>query len=323
MLVRLKTDSQATVPDTLSIPADLQLPERVARAVWSSCVADVRLLGTGRTPVRRTDTDISKDDYHSSAQAVAPVLSGDHASVGERILAAVQATRGAVSMDTNLGILLLAAPLVHALLTDVEGITLRERLTRVLAELDHNDANLAWQAVCIADPDGAAEHPLALTCHAAELSLRQIMEAQADSNRIAYQYAHDYTDIFAFALPRLRQARAKWQRSEWPLAMVYLGLMARFPDSHVVQQHGMDTANSLRKRVAPLSEALWNAPHPAAHQPALNTLYADLERANVHPRTSADLAVATLLAARLQLWVGQGPGETTEPPAPSRLKPRS
>jgi triphosphoribosyl-dephospho-CoA synthase len=266
--------------------------------------------------------DISRDDYQSSAQAVAPALSGNHASVGGRILAAVQATRSAVSMDTNLGILLLAAPLVHALLTDVEGITLRERLTRVLADLDHNDANLAWQAVCLADPERAAEHPLALTCHAAGLTLRQVMEAQSDNDRIAYQYAHDYTDIFAFALPRLRQARAKWQRTEWPLAMVYLGLMARFPDSHVVRQHGQDTANSLCRRVAPLSEALWNAPYPAAHQPALNAFYADLDRANVHPRTSADLAVATLLAARLQQWVGQDHSNSPEPPAPSRLKPR-
>ena len=323
MLVRLKTDYRPTVPDTSPPAADLQLPERVARAVWSSCVADVRLLGTGRTPVRRTDLDISRDDYQNSAQAVAPVLSGSYASVGERILAAVQATRGAVSMDTNLGILLLAAPLVHALLTEIEGITLRERLTRVLAKLDQNDADQVWQAVCLADPDGAAEHPLALTCHAAGLSLRQIMQAQADDDRIAYQYAHDYTDIFAFALPRLRQARAKWQRSEWPLAMVYLGLMARFPDSHVVRKHGIDTANSLCQRVAPLSEALWNAPHPAAHQPALNAFYADLERAGVHPRTSADLAVATLLAARLQLWVGQPPGDTPAPQAPSRLKPRA
>jgi len=320
--VRLIANLKQPVSDISPSPADPQLSERVARAVWSSCIADVRLMGPGRAPLRHTSCDISLADYQASAQAAAPALSGDHQTVGDRILAAVQATRGAVPMDTNLGILLLAAPLVHALLTDVEGITLRERLTKVLAGLDHRDANLAWQAVCLADPDGAAAHPLALTCHAAELSLRQVMQAHADDDRIAYQYAHDYTDIFAFALPRLRQARAQWPHSEWPLAMVYLGLMARFPDSQVVREHGADAADALCKRVAPLSEAIWNAPQPAAHKPALTVFYADLERAGLQPNTSADLAIATLLAARLQLWVGQPRGNETPSSTPTRLPPR-
>ena len=291
--------------------------------MWSSCIADVRLLGPNRPSVRHTGEEVSFEDYQASAQAAAPVLSGDYKRVGERILAAVQATHCAVSMDTNLGILMLAAPLVHALLTDVEGITLRERLTRVLADLDHQDANLAWQAVCLADPDNAPDHPVSLTCHAAELTLRQVMQAQADGDRIAYQYAHDYTDIFAFALPRLRQARAQWPHSEWPLAMVYLGLMARFPDSHVVRRHGAETATRLCQRVAPLSEALWSAPQPAVHKAALNGFYAELDSAGINPRTSADLAVATLLAARLQLWVGQQLDDKTQSHAPpSRLPPR-
>lgn len=306
MPLQLINARKPTVTDQEPAPATDQLAERVARAVWSACVADVRLLGPGKAPIRRTGRHISSDDYHASAQAAGPALSGPHRRVGDRILAAVQATRCAVNMDTNLGILLLAAPLVHALLANVEGITLRERLTQVLAELDREDADLVWRAVCLADPEGATDHPLALACHAAGLSLGQVMTAQADQDRIAYQYANDYTDIFAFALPRLRQARARWQRSEWPLAMVYLGLMARFPDSEVVRSHGIDTAMSLCRRVSPLSETLWNSAQPAAHRNALYAFYAELERADINPGTSADLAVATLIAARLQQWVSQG-----------------
>jgi len=306
MPLRLIDAQPLTMTDQEHDPPSDQLAERVARAVWSACVADVRLLGPGKAPVRRTDRRISSEDYQASAQAAGPALSGPHRRVGDRILAAVQATRCAVHMDTNFGILLLAAPLVHALLSNVEGVTLRERLTRVLAGLDREDADLVWRALCLANPDGAAEHPLALACHAAGPTLGQMMAAQADQDRIAYQYAHDYADIFAFALPRLRQARARWQRSEWPLAMVYLGLMARFPDSEVVRSHGMDTAMSLCRRVAPLSETLWNSAQPQAHRNALYAFYAELERVDIRPGTSADLAVATLIAARLQQWVSQG-----------------
>lgn len=298
-----------------------QLAERVARAIWSACIADVRLLSCGKTAVRQTSHKLSQGDYQASALAAGPALSGRHQRVGERILAAVQATRRAVDKNTNLGILLLAAPLVHALLVDVPGVTLRERLTRVLADLDDQDADQVWRAVCLADPDAAPGHPMALACHAAGLTLRQVMVAQADSDRIAYQYAHDYTDVFAFALPRLRQARARWQRSEWPLAMVYLGLMARFPDSEVVRRHGSETAAVLCERVAPLSELLWNSPHPEVHRTLLQTFYNDLDRADIRPRTSADLAIATLLAARLQLWVGQDPTNGAGKPPPPSLLP--
>lgn len=283
-----------------------QLADRITRAVWSACIADARLLGATNEPaVRPTNPQLSREHYQASAQAAAPSLSAPHRSVGERILSAARATRGAVGMDTNFGILMLAAPLVHAVLNPIPGGTLRERLTRVLAQLDQNDADLAWQAVCLADPQGAADHPLALSCHAAGLSLRQVMAVEAEHDRIAYQYAHDYADIFAFALPRLRQAKAQWQgqESEWPLNMVFLGLLSRFPDTHIARHHGIDSAESLQEYATGVHQTLWTSAKPAAHRRTMNAFFDDLKRSGVQPRTTADLAVATLLAARLQVWV--------------------
>ena len=53
-------------------------------------------------------------DFLASADAAAPPLAAPGAAVGARILAAVAATRAAVGQNTNLGIVLLCAPLAAA-----------------------------------------------------------------------------------------------------------------------------------------------------------------------------------------------------------------
>src|SRR5690349_23718513 len=60
---------------------------------------------------------MSVADFEKSAEAAAPVIGQATLSVGARIRLAVEATRGAVGHNTNLGIILLAAPLAQAGLT--------------------------------------------------------------------------------------------------------------------------------------------------------------------------------------------------------------
>ena len=54
------------------------------------------------------------DDFRRSAAAAAPQLCRPRATLGQRILGAVAATRAEVAQNTNLGIVLLCAPLAMA-----------------------------------------------------------------------------------------------------------------------------------------------------------------------------------------------------------------
>jgi len=55
---------------------------------------------------------------------------------------------------------------------------------------------------------------------------------QAGRDRIAFQYAHDFEDVFALGVPRLRQALCGGIpggiSEEWAVAHVYLGFLSRF-----------------------------------------------------------------------------------------------
>ena len=73
--------------------------------------------------------------------------------VGTRILLAVEATMTAARQNTNLGIILLSAPLAAAALDGNKG-ELQSRLCRVLASLSVEDAREAYRAIRHARPGG-------------------------------------------------------------------------------------------------------------------------------------------------------------------------
>ena len=88
----------------------------VQRAFLDACLLDVLALKPGNVGVHGAGHGMQAVDFLRSARAAAPAIAAEQASVGERIHAAIAATRAAVGVNTNLGIVLLAAPLAHAAL---------------------------------------------------------------------------------------------------------------------------------------------------------------------------------------------------------------
>ena len=70
-------------------------------------------------------------DFQKRAAVTAEVLGRPGLSVGERIQGSVEATSKAVGCNTNLGIVLLCAPLAHAALAGDAGAGLRAGVSRV------------------------------------------------------------------------------------------------------------------------------------------------------------------------------------------------
>ena len=85
-------------------------------------------------------------DFMKSAEAVSVVIAQPDLCLGQRILTSVQATQKAVACNTNLGIILLCAPLIHAVLTVTKGC-LQQRLQQVLQETTISDAHNLMRCV--------------------------------------------------------------------------------------------------------------------------------------------------------------------------------
>ena len=268
--------------------------ERIAAAFRAACIAELQALKPGNVHVLAAGHRMTVDDFVRSAEVAAAPLSAPGARVGRRILDAVEATFAAVGANTNLGIILLCAPLAAAAETNPSD--LRSRLETVLDALDTEDANLAFRAIVRAAPAGLGRVARNDVFAPARVTLRLAMADAADRDRIARQYVTGYADVLERGLPLLAAPAARGWEPTWSVPAVYLGFLSAFPDSHVVRKYGLAVAEDVRGTAAKFHAALQTSRDPAHLKEELSAWDADLKARGINPGTSADLTVATLFA---------------------------
>jgi len=275
----------------------------VAQAYKDACLAELSALKPGNVHIFADGHGMVVNDFILSAEASAAVIAKPDIGVGQRIQAAVQATWQAVNCNTNLGIILLAAPLVEAsflVFADSSHLSLRATLANVLQNLSVEDAVLAYQAIEQASPAGlgkAAEHDI----HAQPtVTLLAAMQAAEQRDLIARQYCSGFADVFDTGLVHYQAALARWNNESWAVSAAYLAFMAGFPDSHIVRKYGASKGAEVQERAAEYLHALLEQENPKRYQRALLDFDTALKSEKINPGTSADLTVATVLASHLQ-----------------------
>jgi len=232
-------------------------------------------------------------DFVASAKAAAVVIALPDLSVGQRIKQAIDATWDAVNCNTNLGIVLLAAPLIEAAVKE-------KPLADVLADLTQDDATEAFAAIVKASPAGLGDSDMYDVKTPPQCTLLQAMREAAPRDKIAYQYANNYPDVLELGIPLYRQVLTRWQNSAWATTEVYLAFLAKCPDSHVVRKYGLSVAEGVQKKAEIHHEALLGCDNPKTFLGELLRFDQALKNQHINPGTSADLTVATLLAECLK-----------------------
>ncbi len=269
----------------------------------ASCRLDVEAFKPGNVSLRSPGHGMTAEDFLASAEAIAPILAAPGLAFGHRVFSCIQATRAAVGCNTNLGIVLLSAPLTQAALEAGLVPDWRSRLPVVLRALDLEDAREVFQAIVLAAPAGLGRSARHDVRRAPEVSLAAAMAEAAPRDRIAYQYANDYVDVLSLGLPRLCMHPYRFatpeDRLEWATVACYLAFLARIPDTHIVRKHGRDVALRVcleAERVETRLKACENSINAIA---LLQDFDNKLKRGGLNPGTSADLTVASLLAFHL------------------------
>jgi triphosphoribosyl-dephospho-CoA synthase len=275
------------------------LHSTLARAVREACEADVEAFKPGNVSRAAPGHGMQAEQFLASAAAIAAPISAPNFSVGERILAAIEATRQVVATNTNLGIVLLVAPLVHAAWQRGENEDFPAALGRVLEQLTLADAQLAYQAIRLAQPGGlgvVAEHDVS---QAPTVNLREAMQAAAERDTIALQYVSGYRLVLELGLACLERTLAGGMSQHWATVACYLAVLARVPDSLIVRKHGYRVAREVSLQAAPFMQALEENHQPESLLPGLQAWDRELKAKSINPGTSADLTVAALLAFKL------------------------
>ena len=102
--------------------SNMTIAEQLSNAFKAACMAELEALKPGNVHIFADGHGMTVQDFIASADAVSKVIALPYLSLGERILHSVQATQNAVNMNTNLGMILLCAPIIQAkLLANKEG----------------------------------------------------------------------------------------------------------------------------------------------------------------------------------------------------------
>ncbi|MCL1962646.1 MAG: triphosphoribosyl-dephospho-CoA synthase [Desulfovibrionaceae bacterium] len=274
-----------------------------ARACFlRACWLDVAVRKPGNVSQTAPGHGMKASMFIASAQAAAGALFEPGARVGVRIEAAVAATWSAVGCNTNLGIVLLCAPIARAIehcADAASALALQAAIESELAGLDAGDARAAYRAIVRANPGGLGSVPDGDVRQAPGIDLRAAMTLAAQRDAIARQYRDGFADLWALA----RLAPAAVMASNAPpdaaataaVQRLYLACLSAFPDSHIVRKHGEGVAHTVMR-------AAQNWRRRAEADPAL-ALDADpafcawdrsLKAARINPGTSADFTVAAL-----------------------------
>jgi triphosphoribosyl-dephospho-CoA synthase len=274
-------------------------PDRVSQLFIDACLAELDALKPGNVHRFASGHSMSVADFEKSAAAAAPAIAGVNFSVGARIERAVEATKQATGQNTNLGIVLLAAPLAQAALTPLAG-DLRARVGAVLDQLTVEDARAAYRAIRTAAPGGLGEAPEHDVADEPRVTLLEAMRAAERKDRIAWNYTNSFVDIFDLGLKWLAGGQKRWGPVPWVTTYVYLGFLAHIPDTLIERKFGTEAASEVCDEARPIEAGLSQSAAPKDMAGPLHAFDTSLKERGLNPGTSADLTVATLFAAALE-----------------------
>jgi triphosphoribosyl-dephospho-CoA synthase len=238
--------------------------------------------------------DVTYLDFLTSAGAIAPIL--DRAStrrVGATVLDGICATRRVVATNTNLGILLLLAPLAAV----PQGEEMRRGVDNVLSQLDVADARAVYQAIRLASPGCLGRVSEQDVADEPTQTLREVMALAAGRDLVARQYANGFREIFEIGLPALERGLRGTRTLESAIIFCHLSLLAELGDSLIARKRGPAEAETARVWARRLLDERW--PHTSASREGLAEFDAWL-RAEGHsrnPGTAADFVTACLFVA--------------------------
>ena len=244
--------------------------------------------------------DASYLDFLLSSHALGRVF--DRAAsltCGELILAGVHATRQFVEHNTNLGMILLLAPLAKV----PPGTDLNAGLPAVLDALTADDCRQVYEAIRLAHPGALGDAAEADVNQAPPDDLVAAMRLAAERDLIARQYANGFHELFTEVVPSLRAGLDRGWSVQTAIIQAYVQLLASTPDTLIARKCGLAVA----QEAAALAGIVLRSGEPLddSYEGALVELdfwlRSDGHRRN--PGTSADMIAAALFVLLREGWL--------------------
>lgn len=276
-------------------PALARTAEGVMLAAQAACVFEVCAPKPGNVHRGADFADTRFEDFLLSAAAIGPAFAAaGRLGVGEIVWQAILDTHRLVDSNTNLGLVLLLAPLAQACLAPGD---IRGNLGKVLAELSVEDARLVYRAIRAAQPGGLGRSAEGdVQEEAPTITLREAMALARGRDAIAREYVTGFAITFEIGLPALWETSKAASRPDEAIIQTFLTIVARVPDTLIARKRGEAASVQVSRQAAGV--LAHGGVFTADGRRALAEFDRALrdERHTLNPGTTADLvAAATFL----------------------------
>ena len=281
----------------------------VAALAQLACLLEASAPKPGNVSPGAPFHDARYEDFLASAIAIGPALTGAAARpLGMTIRTAIEATRRWTASNTNLGMVLLLAPLARAALTR-DGGGLRDALRSTLSDTTVADTHDVYAAIRLASPGGLGTVPEQDVAHPPSVSLLEAMALAQERDAIAREYVTGFQAVFGVGVPALCGARANGLPWSDAIVHAYLTMLATVPDTHIARKLGAAAAKDVQQHARRTLDA-GGMHRPAGREAvaALDHALRDPENAR-NPGATADLTTAAIFVALLEgAWPRPGEG---------------
>lgn len=275
---------------------------RVAATAQLACLLEASAPKPGNVSPGRSFADLAYEDFLAAAVAIGEPLGGaGERGLGATVRLAVEATSQWTRSNTNLGIVLLLAPLARAALwPDASSrSSLRKAVQGVLAATTVDDARDVYAAIRLVGPGGLGWSASQDVRDEPTVTLLEVMRLAAPRDTVAREYATGFALTFDLAVPALARARQDGLSWDDAVVEVFLQVLAQVPDTHIARRGGTALADEVSARAGRVVSV--GGVRSAGGRAAIHELDDALRdaRHRANPGTTADLVAAAIFVVVL------------------------
>ncbi|MCA9040632.1 MAG: triphosphoribosyl-dephospho-CoA synthase [Planctomycetaceae bacterium] len=267
----------------------------LTEAIRTACLLEATARKPGNVHAEADFDDMTFEDFVKSANRTAPVLAkASMMGLGLIIEAAILATQGSVGKNTNLGIILLIAPLASVPMQH----SLQEGIPAVLNDTTVEDAIRVYQAINVLHPGGMGKVSEQDLSQKPTETLLEVMQRAADRDLIAAQYATNFELIFNFCVPYLAERASEFaKRWEEIIQTLFLKILSQNRDSLIARKNDQEVAEKVSLRAEEILQAGWPETEISRELFIKFDRWLREDGHRLNPGTTADLVAAALFVA--------------------------
>lgn len=263
-----------------------------------ACMLDIRSLKPGNVNTNSPSKNLNYLDFLKSIEACSDIITQPNILLEDRIFESIKSTINIVGTNTNLGIILLCAPIIQAYYS--QGRTnISENIHKEIISLDHNSTKKIYEGInlSMAGNMGSVE---SFDLKGNDFQNFYIVMKYASSyDLIAWEYSNKFEIIFNDLTNKFSNFRNKYRSYEDACSALYIYFLSKYPDTLISRKYGLDKAKDIQKIFYDLFMEVESIQDMYQIKEKLIQTDKVLKNDDINPGTAADFVVATVFSNML------------------------